>query len=127
MALQKVSDKYIRQNENDYHVQFFFDSFGRASLHIWMDQKTGEWEKFELSFRESFLEWRKKQGFRFGTIDEGEELMGIKKSPVVHLTQEFKKGFLEKVVAYLKLQNHSPEIDQVLFLLEEWQNHYAGN
>ena len=116
MPLHKVDPKYLKE-ERKIYLQ---DPKERLHIYLFYDVEN-HLESFQLSFKEYFLEWRrKKASFSYGEVDEGEEGMGVKKSPVVYFSKKMPEKLKKYLIEYLAKEKKSfPEVEEVYNILKE--------
>lgn len=114
MALLEVREKLVRDQSHELRVRFYHDSFSRASLNLWQHRDTGKIDRFQFSFRESVFEMKEGGALRFGRLDEGENLMGVKRSPVMILNDAIDMTALQSAISYLSQQPMTPELREIL-------------
>ncbi|MDH4263371.1 MAG: hypothetical protein OEV78_10040 [Spirochaetia bacterium] len=106
MTLFEVNQKYLKyQNENETY-RFIHDPFQKISIHIWQKKQpssdgTNEITRFQVALDDDILEW-KDSHVRYGEVDSGETEMGIKRTPVMMMTEVVNQSFIEKIVPVLK-------------------------
>ncbi len=117
MALLEVREKLLRDQSHELRMRFYHDSFSRASLNLWQHRDTGKVYRFQFSFRENIFEMTEGGTLRFGRLDEGENPMGVKRSPVMILSDSIDMVALQSAVSYLSRQSLTPELAEILEVL----------
>ncbi|MDH4200749.1 MAG: hypothetical protein OEV66_10255 [Spirochaetia bacterium] len=124
MPLFEVHQKYLKyQNDNELY-RFIHDPINRISLHIWQDKKQIDHEggkgitRFQAAMDNNIVEW-KNGHLTYGQVDSGEDGFGIKKSPVMMMTQSKNKEYLKKLLFVLKDNSGIAGINFIIETIEK--------
>jgi len=107
MPLFEVSHKHLKQDEAGILYRFFQDSKEDLNLYIWQNENMIEAsdfgiEKFQIAHKNHILEWKKNSKLKYGRIDEGDNPMGMKRSPMICLREEVDVDELKFIIFYIK-------------------------
>lgn len=101
--LVEVKRELVRQDHRYLQKRFLQDAHNRLAVYIWQlpDDDDGEMLRFQVSYREIALDWAAERGIRFASVDDGENPMGMKRSPILMQEHSLKNAMIEKLVAHL--------------------------
>ena len=104
--LNEIDQKVLKQDTKEVLYRFLQDINHKVNLFLWQDQAhlgNGNFgiQKFQFSYRDHILEWKINGALKYGMVDDGENPHGIKRSPVMMLTNEINKKAYEFLLWYI--------------------------
>lgn len=101
--LVEVKRELVKQDHRFLQKRFLQDAHNRLTVYIWQlpDDDEGEMLRFQVSYKEIALDWAAERGIRFASVDDGENPMGMKRSPILTQERSLKHVMVEKLVALL--------------------------
>ena len=101
--LVEVKRELVKQDHRYLQKRFLQDAHNRLAVYIWQlpDDDDGEMLRFQVSYREIALDWAAERGIRFASVDDGENPMGMKRSPILMQEHSLKNAMIEKLVTHL--------------------------
>jgi len=124
MPLFEVNRRFLQQKSENETYRFIHDPRNRISLHIWQKNPEipgeipSEITRFQVALENSILEWKNKK-VSFGQVDSGEDVFGIKKSPVMMMSNEIDHSFLKKIVPVLRENENIAGMKFIIQIMEE--------
>ena len=125
MPLHEVSSHLLKKTESDVLYRFFQDTADKITLFLWQNLDSAghksDIAKFQISFQEHILEWRKNGHLKYGKVDEGEIPMAIKQSPVMIMENRTDPEVIALILKFLQGENRAmlPEIDFIIEVLKQ--------
>lgn len=107
MILFEVHQRFLKNQSDKETYRFIHDPRDRISVHIWQNKPSSpdetpiEITRFQVAMGDNILEW-KDSHLTYGEVDSGEDLVGIKRSPVMIMTETVNRSFVEDLVPVLK-------------------------
>ncbi|MBN8221189.1 MAG: hypothetical protein J0L53_09710 [Spirochaetes bacterium] len=101
--LVEVKRELVKQDHRFLQKRFLQDAHNRLTVYIWQlpDDDDGEMLRFQVSYKEIAVDWAAERGIRFASVDDGENPMGMKRSPILTQERSLKHAMLERLVAQL--------------------------
>lgn len=101
--LVEVKRELVKQDHRFLQKRFLQDAHNRLTVYIWQlpEDDDGEMLRFQVSYKEIAVDWAAERGIRFASVDDGENPMGMKRSPILTQERSLKNALLEKLVAQL--------------------------
>lgn len=116
MPLREVSSNVLKKDRS-WNYRFLQDHRSGITLHIWQGLDDAVIYKYQISDRRHMIEW-KSELLRYGRVDEGENPMGIKQSPVVAMTDNPPAETVKMFRNYLNRQlNEGRNIEGLEFVI----------
>lgn len=103
MRLIEVREELLKQEKGNVRKRFFQDASARLTLYIWQQRDAARGDnilRYQISYKDSIFEWSPEKGLRYGKVDEGDNPMGMKRSPVMYMSAEINKQALVRLVNY---------------------------
>lgn len=103
MKLIEVRENLLKQEKGDIRKRFFQDTSAKLTLYIWQNriaEMGNNIERYQISYKDSIFEWSPEKGLRYGKLDEGDNPMGMKRSPVMYMSPELNQTALARLVNY---------------------------
>ena len=133
MALFEINPKYLQFKSDTEIYRFIHDLENRVSIHIWQNKsdsnqspehdknisENGEIaiNRFQVAMDNSILEW-KNGHINFGEVDSGDDVFGMKKSPVMLMSDQVDNEFIKKIVPVLKENENIAGIKFLIQIIE---------
>lgn len=99
--------KGIRQHKGEFNRRWFFDP--DMDLTVWSDD-TGRIQSFQLCYDKNraphALTWKRTGGFFHSAIDDGDDVLGRKKIPIL-----VKNGFFDHIAIAAQFKRKTRSID----------------
>jgi len=120
MILFEVNQRFLKYQSENETYRFIHDPRDRISLHIWQkkeispDESSPAITRFQVAMGEHILEWKDSR-VTYGQLDSGEDLIGMKRSPVMVMTETVNPLFVEKIAGIL---NENRNIAGMEFIIE---------
>ena len=113
--LVEVRRELVRQDHRYLQKRFLQDAHNRIAIYIWQlpDDDEGEMLRFQVAYRDIALDWAAERGMRLASVDDGDNPMGMKRSPVLHAETMVRRQYVERLCDYLA--DH-PEKTSLLFI-----------
>lgn len=113
--LVEVRRELVRQDHRYLQKRFLQDAHNRIAIYIWQLPEDNEAEmlRFQVAYRDIALDWAAERGIRLASVDDGDNPMGMKRSPVLHAETQVKRQSVERLCEYLA--GH-PEKPSLLFI-----------
>jgi hypothetical protein len=101
--LVEVKRELVKQDHRYLQKRFLQDVQNRLTVYIWQlpDDDDSEMLRFQVSYKEIALDWAAERGIRFATVDDGENPMGMKRSPILTQERSLKHTMIERLVKHL--------------------------
>lgn len=113
--LVEVRRELVKQDHRYLQKRFLQDAHNRVAIYIWQlpGDDENEMLRFQVSYRDIALDWAAERGMRLATVDDGDNPMGMKRSPVLHAEQALRLPAIERLCDYLA---EHPEKPALLFI-----------
>lgn len=113
--LVEVRRELVKQDHRYLQKRFLQDAHNRVAIYIWQlpGDDENEMLRFQVSYRDIALDWAAERGMRLATVDDGDNPMGMKRSPVLHAEQALHLPAIERLCDYLA---EHPEKPALLFI-----------
>jgi hypothetical protein len=113
--LVEVRRELVRQDHRYLQKRFLQDAHNRIAIYIWQlpDDDEGEMLRFQVAYRDIALDWAAERGMRLASVDDGDNPMGMKRSPVLHAETMVRRQSVERLCEYLA---EHPEKRSLLFI-----------
>lgn len=113
--LVEVRRELVRQDHRYLQKRFLQDAHNRIAIYIWQLPEDDEQEmlRFQVSFREIALDWTAERGVRLASVDDGDNPMGMKRSPLLHAENTLQRQSVERLDEYL---TDHPEKPALIFI-----------
>lgn len=113
--LVEVRRELVRQDHRYLQKRFLQDAHNRIAIYIWQlpDDDEGEMLRFQVAYRDIALDWAAERGMRLASVDDGDNPMGMKRSPVLHAETQVRRQTVERLCEYL---TDHPEKPSLLFI-----------
>jgi hypothetical protein len=101
--LVEVRRELVKQDHQFLQKRFLQDAQNRITIYIWQlpDDDEGEMLRFQVSYKEIALDWAAERGIRYATVDDGENPMGMKRSPILNPENSVNRVELERLCGHL--------------------------
>lgn len=102
--LVEVRRELVKQDHQYLQKRFLQDAQQRVSIHIWQLPGDAEEEmlRFQIAWRELAFDWSADRGLYVAKFDEGENPMGMKRSPLLLVQSSADRREVEKLCDYLR-------------------------
>ena len=105
--LNEINQKILKQNNAEVLYRFLQDIHAKVNIFIWQHQGENANAQFgikkvQFSNRDHIIEWKENKNLKYGRVDEGENPMGIKRSPVMILREEVDPKAFQQILTYLE-------------------------
>jgi len=127
MPLFEVNSRYLQYQSEKETYRFLQDPMSRLSLHIWQTKQAAESAeanegnhitRFQISLDNNILEWKNNR-VNYGEVDSGDDVFGIKKSPVMMMSEIVNIKFIKKIVPMLKENENIAGLKFIIEILEK--------
>lgn len=110
--LVEVRRELVRQDHRYLQKRFLQDAHNRIAIYIWQLPEDDEQEmlRFQVSFREIALDWTAERGMRLASVDDGDNPMGMKRSPLLHAENTLQRQSVERLDEYLTDHPEKPAL-----------------
>ena len=125
MPFFEVNPKYLQFQSETETYRFIQDPQNRISIHIWQTKPKSSNEpeiqitRFQVATESNILEW-KNSHLSFGDIDSGDNGFGIKKSPVMMMSDSLDQSFIKKILPVLKENVNIAGMTFLISILEKF-------
>lgn len=101
--LVEVRRELVRQDHRFLQKRFLQDARNRIAIYIWQLPEDDEKEmlRFQISYKEMAIDWAAERGLRFASVDDGDNPMGMKRSPILHEENSVKTTQIQRLCDYL--------------------------
>ena len=101
--LVEVRRELVRQDHRYLQKRFLQDATSRIAIYIWQlpDDDDGEMLRFQISYKEVAIDWAAERGLRFASVDDGDNPMGMKRSPILHEENSLQSKQVQRLCDYL--------------------------
>lgn len=101
--LVEVRRELVKQDHRYLQKRFLQDAQKRLAVYIWQlpDDDEGEMLRFQVSFKEIAVDWAAERGVRLASVDDGENPMGMKRSPILTAENSVSRLLVERMLACL--------------------------
>ncbi len=108
--LVEVRRELVKQDHRYFQKRFLQDARNRIAIYIWQlpEDDENEMLRFQVSYREIALDWAAERGMRLAIVDDGDNPMGMKRSPI--LTAENKVNRLAVLRLCEYLDEHAEKV-----------------
>lgn len=96
MSLFEVRSEYLKKKYPDKRPRMFQDGALGLFIHVWENLESGKMEKIQVSWGDNILEWSPGK-LRTGCFDEGDNPMGMKRSPLMNFSNDQNSPFVKRV------------------------------
>lgn len=113
MALIEVKRERVRQDHRYLIKRYLQDASRRLTIYIWQlpEDDDGEMLRFQISFREIALDWAAERGMRYATVDDGDNPMGMKRSPILSPEHSLERRMVERLLEILAEFSGQPSVE----------------
>lgn len=110
--LVEVRRELVRQDHLYLQKRFLQDAHNRIAIYIWQlpDDDDGEMLRFQVSYKDIALDWSAERGMRLASVDDGDNPMGMKRSPVLHAETSVKDLSVQRLCEYLDEHSEKPAL-----------------
>ncbi len=122
MSFYEINRKILNQNQGGYLYRFLSNAGEGMSVFLWQTQEDEKLEKFQISLKNQTLEWSRKEGkLKYGNIDEGDNPMKMKKSPLIMMGEKIPAGFAQEVFGIIDKDDikEFPELKKIKALIRK--------
>lgn len=118
--LVEVKRELVRQDHRYLQKRFLQDAPSRLAIYIWQlpDDDEGEMLRFQVSYKEIALDWAAERGMRYAFVDDGDNPMGMKRSPILQDTKRIRGLQVERLVGYLENYAERPSLQFIRKIIE---------
>lgn len=108
--LVEVRRELVKQDHRFLQKRFLQDAHNRLAIYIWQlpEDDDGEMLRFQVAYREIALDWAAERGMRLALVDDGDNPMGMKRSPVLTAENKISQRAVERLCEYL--DEHSDKV-----------------
>lgn len=102
--LVEVRRELVKQDHRYLQKRFLQDARNRVAIYIWQlpEDDEGEMLRFQITYRETAVDWAAERGLRFAIVDDGDNPMGMKRSPILKQEKSVDLKPIEKLCSYLE-------------------------
>lgn len=110
--LVEVRRELVRQDHRYLQKRFLQDAASRIAIYIWQlpDDDDGEMLRFQVSYKEIAIDWAAERGLRFASVDDGDNPMGMKRSPILHQENSLQATQIQRLCNYLDEHAEKPAL-----------------
>ncbi|HRP70377.1 MAG TPA: hypothetical protein PLY93_12660 [Turneriella sp.] len=118
--LVEVRRELVKQDHRYLQKRFLQDAHNRLAIYIWQlpDDAADEMLRFQISYREIALDWAAERGIRYASVDDGENPMGMKRSPVLKQEHSVRESLLTKLIDLLKGYSDKKSLQFIIDIIE---------
>jgi len=118
--LIEIKKELVRQEHQILEKRFLQDSQNRMTIYIWQlpGDAPGEMLKFQISYKEDIFEWSAQTGLRYGSLDEGDNPMGMKRTPIMTMADSLDQKAASRITEYLEPHATKPELNFILSIIQ---------
>jgi hypothetical protein len=108
--LVEVRRELVKQDHRFLQKRFLQDAHNRLAIYIWQlpEDDDGEMLRFQVAYREIALDWAAERGMRLAIVDDGDNPMGMKRSPILTAENRINEGAVRRLCEYL--DEHSDKV-----------------
>jgi|JI8StandDraft_1071087.scaffolds.fasta_scaffold103612_2 hypothetical protein len=108
--LVEVRRELVKQDHRFLQKRFLQDAHNRLAIYIWQlpEDDDGEMLRFQVAYREIALDWAAERGMRLAIVDDGDNPMGMKRSPILTAENTINEGAVRRLCEYL--DEHSDKV-----------------
>lgn len=124
MTLFEVDQKYLKYKSEIDSYRFIHDPFNRISIHLWQEkpenfpESEGSITRFQVAMDNRIMEWKNSR-LLFGEVDSGDDEFGIKRSPVMMMSENIDMEFIKKIVPVLKENQNIAGLKFIIQIIEK--------
>ena len=110
--LVEVRRELVRQDHGYLQKRFLQDATSRIAIYIWQlpDDDDGEMLRFQVSYKEVAIDWAAERGLRFASVEDGDNPMGMKRSPILHEENSLQTKHIQRLCDYLDEHAEKPAL-----------------
>ncbi len=118
--LVEVKHEFVKQDHRILKKRFLQDAQNRTAIYIWQlpEDAANEMLRFQITYKEFAIDWKAEHGIRFARVDEGDNPMGMKRSPVLEATDSVGRIAMERLCTYLEEHELVPSLPFILHTIE---------
>lgn len=118
--LVEVKREFVKQDHRFLIKRFLQDARNRIAIYIWQlpEDDVGEMLRFQITYKEFAIDWKAERGIRFARVDEGDNPMGMKRSPILEATDSVGRLAMERLCTYLEEHAVVPSLPFILHTIE---------
>lgn len=111
--LVEVRRELVRQDHRYLQKRFLQDAHNRIAIYIWQlpDDDDHEMLRFQVSYKDIALDWAAERGMRYATVDDGDNPMGMKRSPILNSENHVNQQAIERLCSYLAEHSDRPALN----------------
>jgi hypothetical protein len=119
--LIEVRRELVRQDHRYLQKRFLQDAHNRIAIYIWQlpDDDEGEMLRFQVSYRDIAIDWAAERGIRLASVDDGDNPMGMKRSPVLNAENQVSRQAVERLCEYLVDHEQKPALVFIRNIIQE--------
>ena len=108
--LVEVKRELVKQDHRFLQKRFLQDAHNRLAIYIWQlpEDDEGEMLRFQVAYREIALDWAAERGMRLAIVDDGDNPMGMKRSPILTAENKINQQSVQRLCEYL--DEHSEKV-----------------
>lgn len=110
--LIEVRREFVKQDHRYLQKRFLQDAHLRLAIYIWQlpDDDEGEMLRFQISYKDMAIDWAAERGIRLANVDDGDNPMGMKRSPILHAANSIDTLAAARLCAYLAEAHDRPSL-----------------
>ncbi|MBV6493714.1 MAG: hypothetical protein LDLANPLL_01737 [Turneriella sp.] len=119
--LVEVKRELVKQDHRYLQKRFLQDAHNRLAVYIWQlpDDDDGEMLRFQISYREIALDWAAERGMRYASVDDGENPMGMKRSPILKEEHHVQRVAVDKLLSLLREYDEKKSLQFICKIIED--------
>ncbi|MBS0619586.1 MAG: hypothetical protein JSR44_15475 [Spirochaetes bacterium] len=110
--LIEVRRELVKQDHRFLEKRFLQDAHLRLAIYIWQlpGDDEGEMLRFQISYKDTAIDWSAERGVRLAHVDDGDNPMGMKRSPILQAANSINTLAVERLCAYLAEAHDRPSL-----------------
>ena len=110
--LIEVKRELVKQDHRFLQKRFLQDAPKRIAIYIWQlpEDDEGEMLRFQVAYKEIAIDWAAERGRRCATVDDGDNPMGMKRTPLLHAENSLQLKPIQRLCDYLDEHAEKPSL-----------------
>jgi hypothetical protein len=119
--LIEVRRELVRQDHRYLQKRFLQDAHNRIAIYIWQLPQDDDREmlRFQVTYRDMALDWAAERGLRFASVDDGDNPMGMKRTPILNAENSVSKQAVERLCQYLSEHPEKPALQFIREIIQK--------
>lgn len=132
MGFYEINNKILNKNQGGLIYRFLSEKEEAISVFLWQDPLKKEKfyfriNKFQITYKNQSIEWnRKNNQLLYANIDEGDNPMKMKKSPLMMMQEEVPDYFIDFIYEKL-VKNKNDQLPELSFLIKTMKKYKNAN